>query len=62
MKVKYLTGARSNMKLFFTLELAIEFYQLSKNLKLSSHLRDRFLVIEDGFTLWLWVSGREVRV
>ncbi|MBX9769127.1 MAG: four helix bundle protein [Bdellovibrionales bacterium] len=31
------------MKQFFALELAIEFYQLSKGLKLPSHLRDQFL-------------------
>ena len=31
------------MKSFFTLELAIEFYQISKDLKLPSHLRDQYL-------------------
>lgn len=31
------------MKTFFTLELAIEFYQSTKNLKLPSHLKDQFL-------------------
>ena len=31
------------MKSFFTLELAVEFYQISKGLKLPSHLRDQYL-------------------
>ena len=31
------------MKKFFTLELAIEFYQISKDLKLPAHLKDQFL-------------------
>ncbi len=30
------------MKSFFTLELAIEFYQISKDLKLPSHLKVQF--------------------
>ncbi len=30
------------MKSFFTLELAIEFYQISRDLKLPSHLKDQF--------------------
>ena len=31
------------MKSFFTLELAVEFYQISKDLKLPTHLKDQFL-------------------
>ena len=31
------------MKSFFTLELAIEFYQLSKGMRLPAHLRDQYL-------------------
>ena len=31
------------MKSFFTLDLAVEFYQFSKNLKLPSHLKDQYL-------------------
>lgn len=31
------------MKSFFTLELAIEFYQLSKNIRLPAHLKNQFL-------------------
>ena len=31
------------MKSFFTLELAIEFYRISKDLRMSSHLKSQFL-------------------
>ena len=31
------------MKPFFTLDLAIEFYQVSKDLRLPSHLKDQYL-------------------
>lgn len=31
------------MKSFFTLELAVEFYKLSKNLKLPHHLKSQYL-------------------
>jgi four helix bundle protein len=31
------------MKKFFTLDLAVEFYEISKDLKLPNHLRDQYL-------------------
>jgi four helix bundle protein len=31
------------MKTFFTLDLAVEFYQISKDLKLPAHLKSQFL-------------------
>lgn len=39
------------MKPFFTLELAIEFYQLTKGMKLPSHLREQFLRASSSISL-----------
>ena len=48
------------MKSFRTLDLAKDYYRLTRNLKLSSHLRDQFLRSSSSIALNL--AGRQCQI